>query len=75
MRGNWSSDAIFAYLKTRFSIRIINDLRISARLSGISLVWVRRCALGGNSGQGGLVGQHFKIVINARCYESVSIPI
>lgn len=32
-RGDWASDAVFAYLKTPLTIRIINDMRVATSLA------------------------------------------
>lgn len=33
VRGDWSSDSIFAYLKTPLAVRIINDIRVASLLA------------------------------------------
>lgn len=40
-RGDWSSDTVFAYLKTPLTVRIMNDMRVANTLS--TTQWEKNC--------------------------------
>ena len=48
VRGDWASEAVYAYLKTPLWVLIMNDLRVSASLAQVSLeyCWVEPSLLG-----------------------------
>ena len=36
-RGDWSSDTVFAYLRTPLTTRILNDMRVASALSAVKM--------------------------------------
>ena len=33
VRGDWASDAVYQYINTPFSIRIVNDIRVASLIA------------------------------------------